>query len=571
MRVTSMHNQSPSVPQTPSSDHHLEQDADVTMLEDVQFKQAIDQASAKFAPWFSILSSVYTLGFLVVISNPDNRKFYSIADYFASQEMLLAAFLFVCISCFIDINRYRKYRQTLRSHIKILQQHLDRVWQSKKRQQRKANAFSGHAEKLKSFISDKLLEYIEYDEKFIHFKGIAAEIRHNGVISYDKAITALTLAIDQETQSPQQSNQSGTSTRNNESCTLSTFQNGLDSMRYLWDLLDLSTADNIGIHIGNQLIECEERYYQLHLDSEKLLDITQSIPTSPTFHPQIAVLLTLSKICPDSALLNLLSSAKEDSSLLNESFLFENEWFRVKLDDASELLGNHNHIVLLLESLIRNAQFFSSKCRFKQKHDRISINLSQHNEHVHFSIYNRGRHIEEKDHDNIFKLGFTTRQVKQYHGKGLGLYFAQEIIRGYQGSIDVKNITNYDQQYDLVIVLNNGNTVHHKLSCLFLDGHIKASIDDANHWKNELLITSNIPISSVIVAAEAPSTRHESPLVIKNINFEWLDPENSHLPTWVINIRAYKRIHKLNFKPLDINGVRFDVKLATAHSRLNDS
>jgi len=99
---------------------------------------------------------------------------------------------------------------------------VQELWESKKRLQLKAHTYSDHADKLKRFISDKLLEYIEYDEKFLHFKSIAAEVRHNGVISFDKVQTTLQ-RIEDEADTPKQ---------------VSDVRAARDAMRYLWDLLD---------------------------------------------------------------------------------------------------------------------------------------------------------------------------------------------------------------------------------------------------------------------------------------------------------------------------------------------
>ena len=71
---------------------------------------------------------------------------------------------------------------------KQLQTKLNDLWVGKQQLQQRAQISASHTDKLKLFISDKLLEYIEYDEKYLHFKSIAAEVRHNGVISFDKEI-----------------------------------------------------------------------------------------------------------------------------------------------------------------------------------------------------------------------------------------------------------------------------------------------------------------------------------------------------------------------------------------------
>src|SRR5690625_6466944 len=98
------------------------------------------------------------------------------------------------------LHHHRQHRNQARD-IQRLHNQVAELRQSKKQLQLKAHTYSGHADKLKLFISDKLLDYIEYDEKFLHFKSIAAEVRHNGVISFDKVQTVLQQLTETETSS----------------------------------------------------------------------------------------------------------------------------------------------------------------------------------------------------------------------------------------------------------------------------------------------------------------------------------------------------------------------------------
>src|SRR5690606_12702815 len=97
----------------------------------------------------------------------------------------------------------------------------------------------------------------------------AAEVRHNGVISFDKVQTALQRAAGSGAENAKPP---------------ADYQAALDAMRYLWDLLDLSTADNLALHIGNLLCECEEHYYQRLLNAEE----AEPLPYEPAYPPQRA-------------------------------------------------------------------------------------------------------------------------------------------------------------------------------------------------------------------------------------------------------------------------------------------
>ena len=518
-------------------------------------------------PWLSLLASLLAIGFLIILSDPQLIEFYRIPDILMSNQTKFTFLVFMMVIAIADIRRFNHRKQKL-------QRQLKRIWESKKKQQQRANTYSGRTDKLKAYISDKLLESIEFDEKFLHFKGIASEVRHNGVISYDKVITAINNAIEQqkflalyEQQSENPSKQTIDS--------LSHYQTALDAMRYLWALLDLSTADNMSLHIGNQLIECEEHYFQLHLDSEKRLDSTQSIPVSPTFHPLMTTLMTLSLISDDNEIRNKISLAKINHSILDEIFEFENEQYRIALQSQSEMLGNPNHIILLLENLIKNAMFFTTKSSYKQHSDRIAIRLLEHQDDkageqqaLHFSVYNRGPHITE-ELDKIFDLGYSTRRSKQHHGKGLGLFFVNEIVKGYQGKIQATNVDNEELNYQLAIGTSDGEIQRTIIESSFVDNRMQVRLSGNKEWNKLLKIESSQSIAFVEITAEEPDCKlqryddlSESELM------EWTESNAELRPRWKIEVSQSKRKKVVSFSALDIRGVCFDIYLPTAESSL---
>ncbi|TQV84980.1 ATP-binding protein [Aliikangiella coralliicola] len=535
-------------------------------------------------PLLSILSSLLLIVLLIARSDKILQTYYQLPDYLLTDKVLILYIVVLGFIYLFDARLFLSRKKRAQQQISEIQQQFAKVLEAKKKQQQRANTYSGHADKLKTFISDKLLDYIEYDEKFLHFKGIASEVRHNGVISYDKVITALNKAIEQQdfltiyekNNQLEQDNEDQDSLSPHTLSALSNYQNAIDAMRYLWDLLDLSTADNMQLHIGNQLIECEEHYYQLQLDSEKSLDITQSIPTSPTFHPQMAALLTIALLCDEAEIKNLISLARINIDVLKETFTFENEIFRLQLHHTPELLGNHNHIILLLENLIKNAQFFSNKVRFKQASDRISIHLTAEKNHAAFSIYNRGPHIGNEQKEQIFKLGYSTRRNKQHHGKGLGLFFVKQIINGYQGRIQVDNIENTETQYHLTVILASGESIKSSLTCQFIDGKMRVyqnnNTDDKSedNWIDEMTLSYDIPVEAIELKSNSTDRQQLEINTDSRYPIEWLEPSENLPSRWLIKLNAFKKKHQLTFKPLDIGGVCFHIKIPTAESHLND-
>jgi len=534
-------------------------------------------------PWLSIFASFLLIVFFVITVDQELSLFYGIENNGIDLQNKVSLLIILGLIYLLDIRFFLNKKSQVIAHINNLNNQLTLLSQSKKKQQQRANTYSDHSEKLKTFISDKLLEYMEYDEKFIHFKGIASEVRHNGVISYDKVVTALNKAVEQQKFLAlyEQTDNDESEPDKHTIDALMDYQSALDAMRYLWDLLDLSTADNMSLHIGNQLIDCEEQYFQLQLDSQKSLDITQSIPVSPTFYPQMAILMTFALISDELEIKNLIALAKINELILDKPFTFDNQLFHISLESTPELLGNHNHIILLLENLIKNAQFFVNKNRFKQKTDRIIVRLFKEDNFAHFSIYNRGPQINPDAIEEIFKLGFSTRNRsstnnKQHHGKGLGLFFASEIVKGYQGSIEATNIENIETGYLLSLNLASGETLNHKIKTAFIDGKMNVKQENESQWSNELVIQPDIPIESIsIIPIELNGDKeglieleHTTGPIDESEGIEWLEPAVTGISQWFVQLKAFKNVHKLTFKPLDINGVCFDIKIPTAKSHL---
>ncbi len=527
-----------------------------------------------YFPWLTLLIclAVVTLQALASVN--------LIKPNLLNDQQLLREHLFsilMAVVVFIGILEYWLFtRRMTQTNQLIAEQHqqVTLYSQSKKKQQRRANQYSDHTEKLKGFIADKLIEYMDFDEKFIHFKGIAAEVRHNGVISYDKITTALNKAIEQQGFLSLYEQQNSDSNQPNQQTidALVDYQGALDAMRYLWALLDLSTADNMSLHIGNQLIESEENFYRLQLDKNKSLEITQSIPVSPTFEPQLALLTTFSLLINEPEINNKITLAKINHAILQQSFYFENDQFRIKIEPTPELLGNPNHIILLLENLIKNAQFFLNKSRYKQSSDRVGISLEPTEGSAQFVIYNRGPQIEQQVLEDIFKLGFSTRRSKEHHGKGLGLYFAKEIVNGYQGSIVARNLNDQPQQLLINITLADQSSISFPIECQLQDQKVQVRSFFESSWAREFKLGFAIEISQIevikdyskgsakIIATFEP-TEHQQ----KN---HWLDPTDALKKTWSLEYQMHKKHAQIKFKPLAIEGVEFEIKLPTAESHL---
>jgi signal transduction histidine kinase len=494
-------------------------------------------------PWLSLLLALLLLAWQYLMLNPGLLQPGYLPVQLERAEFLpYAAALLVLIAVF-DFRLFVRAQRRHRDQLERYQQQIDELFDSKRQLGTRARAYSGHADKLKMFISERLLEYIEYDEKFLHFKNIASEVRHNGVISYDKAQTALKQAL-QQCEGEQQA----------------VYREAADALLYLWDLLDLSTTDNIALHVANRIYDCEEHYFQAQLNPEE----SQSSPLRPTFSMSQAIRRALLPIAADATALGLNTEWCEGRE-------YADEQFRILLRGDSEMLGNVNHMVLLIENLVNNALFYAQQKASSQRHNRVAIRLAQSKGEVRLGVYNRGPHIDDDEKEKIYQLGFSSRRVREHHGKGLGLYFVHQIVHGFEGSIGFDNIRNRVDRISLNVKLSNGELLQQQIGIVDIDGRpmcelveSEAEVSKRHEWNYPAPITS-IEISSGEV---------DQPQLIAGVasgeETSYFDSSDPMRARWLLDIRNRKRSARLVFMPLDVRGVEFMVRLPTAGSRLDN-
>lgn len=505
-------------------------------------------------PWKSALAGLLTVAYLWLLSEPALIDFYELPKALFQPPVkygMAGAFLGLML---FDLRSYHLQHRNQKADLEELHRQFDELWTNRKQLQHKAHTYSGHADKLKRFISDKLLEYIEYDEKFLHFKSIAAEVRHNGVISFDKVQTALQQAAAHAETEPESEAQQQSSTE---------IREALEAMRYLWDLLDLSTADNLALHIGNLLCECEEHYYQQMLNGED----ASSLPYDPVYSPQRAAWRALEQV----------GQARLEALDPEEDWVLASSQWQVHLCPVSPLLGNENHLVLMLENLLKNAQFFSRKRGYSSPFPPVAMTLAEHAGRACLRVYNRGPHIRDEDRANLFQLGFSTRRAREQHGRGLGLYFVNEIVKGYEGRIAVHNIRTPETQYAVRIELAN-DEVFTELINVSIQQDRPGCTNSEGEWREAEEWTFAVPVRSVEV-----TTTNAAPGEQGNANTQRLsdfadkgkqsrfDPAHPQRPHWQLSYQPKRHANRIRFEPLDISGVEFEIHLPTAQLRLDSS
>jgi signal transduction histidine kinase len=499
-------------------------------------------------PWPSILAALCLMSWFVLLTKPSWSQAVQLPEFMARSEYLLTAILLWLLLTTFDIQRFfrgwSKYKKEIVKH----EEQIADLFESRRELGTRARTYSSHAEKLKLFISDKLLEYIEYDEKFLHFKNIASEVRHNGVISYDRARTALKHAAEicnDRLEDPARGRE---------------FKEASESLRYLWDLLDIATTDNIALHVANRIYDCEEYYFQSQLDKTD----PGLFPYRPTFSMLSALQKTLMPIVEDPEDFILIALQEFPVNYLDRRF-------QLLVTGDTDMLGNRNHMVLLLENLLNNALFYAEQNSSKTRFNRVTILQTLQPEQVVLEVYNRGPRIKDEDRDRIFQLGYSSRRIRDHHGKGLGLYFVNEICKGFEGLIEFENIENRNSSLSLRAELDNGEVVTHFVNLVEENGKALCRLSKSEEsLKRSIDWSFSSPIASIEVSSQSSTETQVIDDLVDKESVSQADASDPLLPRWSIDVHNRKRSSRLVFKPIDVRGVRFRVRFPTALSRLEN-
>jgi signal transduction histidine kinase len=494
-------------------------------------------------PWLSTLGAMFIIGWQFVLMHPGIVDSYRLTRQLLRQDYLLIATAGLLLLVIYDVRRFIRSNARYRDQLQHYRSQIGELFDTKRELGTRARTYSDHADKLKMFISERLLEYIEYDEKFLHFKNIASEVRHNGVISYDRAQTALKQAqqICAEGEEP-------------------TYQEAADALLYLWDLLDLSTTDNIALHVANRIYDSEEHYFQAQLNPTE----AGSAPFQSTFLMSHALRRALLPIVENPDALGLNQDWPGTGGYCDEQF-------KILLRSDSEMLGNENHMVLLIENLINNALYYARQKATRQRHNPVAISLAQDASEGILKVYNRGPHIAPDERDKIYQLGFSSRRIREHHGKGLGLYFVHEITRGFEGNIDFDNIENRSDLVSMSIKLTNGELLQQQIGIVDIAGKPMCQLLEAGEQVSKRHEWSyDAPIASIEVSSEAAAGKPQLiASLASNEDSHYIDNSDPMRAHWRLEIKNGKRSAKLRLVPLDVRGVEFVLRFAVASSRLD--
>jgi len=132
---------------------------------------------------------------------------------------------------------------------------------------------------------------------------------------------------------------------------------------------------------------------------------------------------------------NLKSILDSIALLLKDELLKNLITLELIYSDDLFVLANENDIKHLIINLINNSKEEMLEANIKNK--IITIECIKVDEKIEITLKDRGRGIPQNIIDNIFDVHFTTKEKNG--GTGIGLYMCKEIVRKYNGKINVSN------------------------------------------------------------------------------------------------------------------------------------
>jgi signal transduction histidine kinase len=229
----------------------------------------------------------------------------------------------------------------------------------------------------------------------------------------------------------------------------------------------------------------------------------------------------------------------------------------------------------------------------------LTLTESSESEFVDFQVYNRGPLVLEENRQKLFQLGYSTRNTQEQHGKGLGLFFVNEIVKGYEGLLTLDNVQNQSDSYSIRIALKGGSVETNIVNVEVVDQRAVIIGDQGTsiRWQySEAIESVEISSNSMqqtarFISMENDNTEDDSTesdrtedrnagsekIGVYKKSESYLQPQklvSNQLipPCWSLDIQAKRggnKTHNVIFNILDITGVRFSIKLPTAQARVD--
>lgn len=163
--------------------------------------------------------------------------------------------------------------------------------------------------------------------------------------------------------------------------------------------------------------------------------IEKSAMTQDNFIKDIIELTKNARVKPKRQKINFKKLVDETFEYLQYSMHADTPKPRLHLEQKKDFYSDSNRMKVIFNNIISNSIKYSDP-----KNTEIDINIEVLNGHAKINIKDKGKGIEKKYLDDVFKMFF--RATDQNAGSGLGLYIVKETVSKLKGNITLESEVN---------------------------------------------------------------------------------------------------------------------------------
>jgi len=163
--------------------------------------------------------------------------------------------------------------------------------------------------------------------------------------------------------------------------------------------------------------------------------IEKSAITQDNFIKDIIELTKNARVKPKRQKINFKKLVDETFEYLQYSTPSETPKHKLHLEQKKDFYSDGNRMKVIFNNIISNSIKYSDP-----KKTEIDINIEVLNGHAKINIEDKGKGIDKKYQDDVFKMFF--RATDQNAGSGLGLYIVKETVSKLNGNIQLESEIN---------------------------------------------------------------------------------------------------------------------------------
>jgi len=163
--------------------------------------------------------------------------------------------------------------------------------------------------------------------------------------------------------------------------------------------------------------------------------IEKSATTQDNFIKDIIELTKNARVKPKSQKINFKKLVNETYEYLQYSMHADTPKPRLHIEQKKDFYSDSNRMKVIFNNIISNSIKYSDP-----KNTEIDIKVEVLNGHAKINFEDKGKGIEPKYQNDVFKMFF--RATDQNAGSGLGLYIVKETVNKLKGNISLESKVN---------------------------------------------------------------------------------------------------------------------------------